>query len=610
MSEWHRRSVLATGAALSIGGLASVGAGADGPDVEALPDPDVDPNPETDEDWPSFNGDAGHARYVRDGHEFDGDDLEVAWSVEHGGSVAVADDTVFTTTGDGVVALDAADGSVVWKNTDVDASSPSVVGDTVYFSGSEVVALDVSDGSVRWKSDLDPEEPEHGHPIHSHTVAYEAVYVVADDTLYALETDDGSVRWDSESTTIGSQNGEEYEFDGTTAAANGVVYAAAMTSGSTGVKFALEPETGAEVWRTEWEHYTGSSVQARATSAGAVLGHVSYYARHIYDPQTGETIVKATSEGIGISLGEEIYVGGYEGTSVSGSSIDGDEYGWEHTVRRNVRRAVIGSDTVYVYFREHLTDDTYTGELVAFDKYDGSEKWTIAKSELPVGEVRAISGDTLYVEHDDDLVALRETTDEDGDESDDEDDQQDDGDEQDDEEGQEDGGDEDQQGDEQPEEGDEPDDGDGDDEADDGDGDEEPEDGEDTDDDGATDDGGTGDENGDSDDGDDDDKTDDEAEFEGGETGDDEDGGEDSSGDDGTDDEPEDQDTDDEESEDDDAGLGDDDADDGDQADDGATDDEDEADDVPGFTTGAGIVGGAVGLEWLRRKADADEPTE
>ncbi|MFC4436647.1 MULTISPECIES: hypothetical protein [Natrialbaceae] len=40
------------------------------------------------------------------------------------------------------------------------------------------------------------------------------------------------------------------------------------------------------------------------------------------------------------------------------------------------------------------------------------------------------------------------------------------------------------------------------------------------------------------------------------------------------------------------------------------TDDEDDAgDDVPGFTTGAGIVGGALGLEWLRRKASVDEPT-
>ncbi len=28
---------------------------------------------------------------------------------------------------------------------------------------------------------------------------------------------------------------------------------------------------------------------------------------------------------------------------------------------------------------------------------------------------------------------------------------------------------------------------------------------------------------------------------------------------------------------------------------------------MPGFTTGAGIAGGALGLEWLRRRASANE---
>ncbi|AGB38702.1 hypothetical protein [Natronococcus occultus] len=44
--------------------------------------------------------------------------------------------------------------------------------------------------------------------------------------------------------------------------------------------------------------------------------------------------------------------------------------------------------------------------------------------------------------------------------------------------------------------------------------------------------------------------------------------------------------------------------------DDGADDDTDDADGMPGFTAGAGIAGGALGLEWLRRRADDEADLE
>ncbi|MFC6763733.1 PQQ-binding-like beta-propeller repeat protein, partial [Natrinema soli] len=231
---WKRRSVLATGAALSIGtGLASMGVGASEADIGELPDPDRNPGP--NEDWPSYRGDPGHARYIADGHEFDGESLEVAWSVDHDGSVAVADDTVYTTTADGVVALDAADGTLVWGNADIDAGAPAVAGETVYLDGGEIVALDRDDGGVRWESDLGPEEWTG-----SHTAAYDGVFVVVDGTLSALEADDGSVRWRKESAVVESGDGDEHEsgFITGTAAANGVVYAGTETG-----TFAFDPAT-------------------------------------------------------------------------------------------------------------------------------------------------------------------------------------------------------------------------------------------------------------------------------------------------------------------------------------------------------------------------------
>lgn len=44
----------------------------------------------------------------------------------------------------------------------------------------------------------------------------------------------------------------------------------------------------------------------------------------------------------------------------------------------------------------------------------------------------------------------------------------------------------------------------------------------------------------------------------------------------------------------------------------GSTDavDDDDTDGSPGFTAGAGLLGGALDLEWLRRRDDADEPAE
>ncbi len=627
MTKWRRRSVLATGATLTAGGaLASIGAGEESTDDD-LPDPDRDPNPGMDEDWPSFDGGAGHARYVPDGTALDGDALENAWSVDGAaGDVAIADGVVYATPADDVLALDATDGSAIWENTEIDANAPSVVDDTVYVTRDELFALDAADGSIRWQTEFEPEDP-----IESQTVAYGTVFVVADGTLYALEPDDGSVRWEHESITVELDHmdtaEENLDFVSTTAAANGVVYAG-VADNAGGATAAFDPETGDEVWAESSSNYSDSR-QARATATAVTVGSASFYARHIADAQTGEHLMKATSEGISVVFGEERYVGGYDGSQLEAGSLDDGEERWTAGVRRNIYAPpVIVDDVVYLYFDEYPGQDpsdssVYSGELVAFAKDDGSERWAISKEVLPVGEVLAVSGDTLYLDHDGELVALREETDE-------EDDTGEDGDEEDDT-----GEDNDDNGDGQGEDDGEPSDGDadegetddsgqpdGEDEAGDKAGDDEPEEsseGEDEEDD--EDDEQYGGEEGDEDEIDDSvDETDDSVGETDDETGDDngDDGGsdDDPNGDDdtGIDDGPN-------GDEGDDAG---DDTDDGDDAVDADSEDDpndetadDEADSVPGFTTGAGIAGGVLGLEWLRRNAGtneqidaADEPTE
>ncbi|MFP8956153.1 PQQ-binding-like beta-propeller repeat protein [Natrialbaceae archaeon A-CW3] len=566
MRELPRRTVLATGVALTTGSvLGSNGVGAtdaSAGSADELPDSTIEPNPGTNDDWPSHRGDPGHAGYIEDGHAFDGDSLEAAWSVEHGGldsvgnvgTVAVADDTVYTTTEDGVAALEAADGSVVWENTGIEAGTPSVVDESVYLSGYEVVALDRADGSVRWETEFDPEEE-----IYWQTVAYGGVYVVVDGTLYALDANDGSILWEKESITgpedfYHGEGEAEYEFVTATAAANGVIYSVTGAG-----PIAFEPETGEEVWREEREPYT-TSPGIHATSTAVAYYGGAYNERLVHDAKTGEwkTMAQGTRE---LAIGEELYVGGGTDHDYGGGAIEGDEPSWSLDVTYTYGRAVISGDTVYAYLYQdghNSGEQDFDEELVALNTYDGSVKWTVEKADVPVGEIRAISGETIYVDHDGELVALRESPDEDDGDPDDP--------------GDEDDGDDDQQDDPDGEDGDEE-------EGTDEDGHEESDDDETDDDDSCPDDDGGGCP---------DDDTDGE-DTAGSSDGDDDGDGDTDDGTDGSSD---------------DDGTG--------EADESATQTgQNGADDgMPGFTIGAGALSGLLGLEWLRRRADADDPIE
>ncbi|MFU8869987.1 PQQ-binding-like beta-propeller repeat protein [Natronococcus sp.] len=404
MSNRNRRSVLTAGAALSTGGLfASLGA-ADSDRTGQSRDPEFDVDAVSDEDWPSYRGGPGHARFVPDGPEFDGRDLEAAWSADHDGAVAVADDTVYTATTDGVVALETEDGTTVWENDDVEATGPAVGGESVSLRGDEIVALDRADGSVRWESDLGVEEWTG-----SHTVAYGAVYTVADGTLYALEADDGSVRWTTDSVgfvfSFNAFKPSSDEFTTGTAASNGLVYAG---TGSGPVAF--DPETGDEVWRSRRPYADGTDREIYATPDAVLVGGYSSTECGIHDAETGEFRGSASTESIHEpALGEETYFADTSHAFAAGSLEDGAD-DWQRAGRDSHGQGVVCGETVYVYFRTagDPSEVPYHEELVAFDRGDGSEKWTLSRKRAPVGEIRAISGDTVYVDYEGELVALRD----------------------------------------------------------------------------------------------------------------------------------------------------------------------------------------------------------
>jgi outer membrane protein assembly factor BamB len=614
MSDWSRRSVLTTVAALSAGTVASAGA-VGGDRDEALPDPDIEATPDLDGGWPSHRGGAGHARYVADGPGFEDGTLEAEWSVDHHDEIAVADGTVYATIDDGVVALDAADGSLVWENPDVATTAPSVDGERVFLTGTEVVALDRSNGRVRWRTDFGTDEAAAWQ-----TVAYGGVYVVVNETLYALEPEDGSVRWDVASI---DEDGDESGFVAGTAAANGVVYAATERT-----MLAYDPDTGEEVWRRESDGSArGPTIQANATavvSAGGVDGD-----RRHYDAQTGAVLGTAPGASGEVAMGESVVVSRTD-DAYRGRPLEDEGSGWVLEAADTYGPAAVGGDTAYVAVA--ADDDEGERRLLALDERDGSVRWSVADDEVPVGPIRALTEDAIYVASDGELVALRERSAADDDDDDRDDDDDDDGNEDrddgDGDRGDADSGDGDRDpgdgGNERQPDGDEETNGDsGDDEETDG----EPDDDETTDEDASDDDTADG-------DGEVGDTGDDETAVDGNETdsddgneADSDDGNEtdgDDDTDDGTDANESDEETDGSEAE---SASTDEDGDDDvlesdeDEPDDAAEpasggngadadDPEDDAEGMPGFTAGAGVAGGALGLEWLRRRASVDGDLE
>ncbi|WP_255169462.1 PQQ-binding-like beta-propeller repeat protein [Natrononativus amylolyticus] len=441
MSGEHRRGFLkkGAGAAIIAGGLfTATGVGSDDDVGIDLPDPELIPNPDTDEDWADSQADAGNGRTVENGYEFDGERLEVAWAAEHyggsgiapagmyGGGIAVADDTVYTAGEEGVAAIDDEDGSVRWKNGDVDAREPTVVDDTIYLSGDEVVALDRTDGSVRWETDLEPEDG-----FSPATVAYGGVYALGDGTLYALDPADGTTTWRRDTVEHEDEHWEtEEEFATYPAAANGVVYASTNQ-----LTVALEPETGEAVWKER----TGSHVPPGPTRASATMvaaGGGGYTDWGACDAQTGERVGGGTGA-VG-AVSDEVCVIEQD-DSVNVYDAESGERLWSLYTHGNSTIPTLSGDTAYIYFNTYnaTVSSAYDGKLVAFDADDGTEKWVLSLEDERVGTILAVSGETMYVYNNGEIVALREDAsddeeesgddeggedEQDGDESDDEDD--------------------------------------------------------------------------------------------------------------------------------------------------------------------------------------------
>ncbi|ELY56366.1 outer membrane protein assembly factor BamB family protein [Natronococcus jeotgali] len=577
MTGWRRRTILGTGAALSIGVVAT---GASG----AAETGDTDASLEESDGWSSYRGNAGNTAYVPSDGSFPKPET-VAWEYDEAGRAAIVDGTVYLRTGGAVHALDDADGSVRWESEGVGAGgTPAVAGDAVVVGGDALTVFEADTGKVRWSEPFDGESP-----VTSPTVADGTAYAVADGTLLAYDLADGSPRWSRDSVSLeASAEGAAADADGReagfeaipVAVANGLAYAVADGFGIA----AFDAESGDTEW-THWRRdYDGLSVSGVAATAERVyVGGSPEDDFPILDAATGDRIGAGPSVFPPAATDAVQVAASRNGLRVRDYEADG---GWEDVGGTSGWRApaVVGDTVVLPYYPGYNER-----AVVGLALEDGGERWEFTHAVVDgdaLADWYAVTEETIYTNGANGLVALRAEHGDDG-ESDEAD-----------------GNDEPTDDDADSGDGESGDSSDGDENATEETGDDETdaESESDTGDDGGneTNDDGTesDDENGTN--GDDAAEAN-EDEFEGEETGSDgeenasESGTNGTNGTDGknTGDEA-------------DGGNGTVDGD-GDDGSNGATDTSDD-EGMPGFTAGAGVVGGALGLEWLRRRASDESP--
>lgn len=570
MTTLRRRSILAACAALpTTGALASVSSTTA---EETVSDSFAAGH---SDGWSSGLGNAANSRYLPLEDGFPEPDT-VAWRYDEVGSVAAVDGRLYVRTESELQAIDAENGELEWLTEVPDTGRPpAVFEDGIYVSGEDrVTALETADGSVRWEREFDTEEP-----ISTPTVAFETVYVVADETLCALDVGDGSSRWERETVYASPKD----DRDGnpmpvsfrpeTVAVANGTVYAALKGGTYTDGRElecafgAIDATTGEDLWGIAFDSSGACPVESPIIATGHAV-----YADHpgqggfSFDPETGEvdTLDRVMWAGtadarldMGVDMRQHINMHNWE---------TGE--GWTATTQIDAwHEFVVAGDTVITRHSPYDREEAHYpyNSIVGFDLEDGTMRWALEfDGDMPPA-IAAVDENTLYLKDDGELVAIRPSEavpdegEEDNSDEGDEDESDDDGYDEDEEETESDAGDEDDSDSSESE--------------------------------------GGADNEGETDDGDeygpDEDESADDTEASDDDDTDESDDGDNRLG--GTDDDDDDIESDDQ-----------DDTTESDDRDDAGSDD----DSMPGFTTGAGILGGAATLEWLRRKAGTAESTE
>jgi outer membrane protein assembly factor BamB len=281
-----------------------------------------------------FGGDDGNVYAV------DVDTGRQIWKRPTGGPVpctpAIANGTLFVVSYDGkFYALNAKTGAIKWKfategerrfeakgihglepknqtiadQYDVFLSSPTVVGDSVYFGSGDghVYALDTDTGELKWK--FKTGDVVHSSPAYANGIVYFGSW---DSFFYAVDAATGKEKWrfhGGEDPLIHNQVG----FQSSAAVVDGVVYVGCRDSNV----YALDAATGTEKWRSNNE--MSWVISSPAVADGKVFfatSDSSLY--HVVDAVTGKPILRQQDKAYMFSsptiVGDVVLIGVLNGT--------------------------------------------------------------------------------------------------------------------------------------------------------------------------------------------------------------------------------------------------------------------------------------------------------
>jgi len=261
-------------------------------------------------------------------------------------------DRVYFGSSDGnFYALNATNGTLVWKYTakDFSYSDPIVVGETVYAGSIDgnMYAFDAIDGSVKWKFFTDAVGIESS-PAVSDGVIY---FGSNNGYFYALNATTGKLKWKMKT----SEN-----VSSSPVIANNAVYFASAN----GIMYAVNTKTGSLIW--------------------------TY--------QTGGMIVQsspALSNGV-------IFIGSRNGYLYALNANDG-KLKWKYStngISMEQARPVVDNGMLYVGGWYDVNDFGVAGSLLALDEATGKLKWEILKG-IGIGGRLLVSNGLLYASADD-----------------------------------------------------------------------------------------------------------------------------------------------------------------------------------------------------------------
>ncbi|WP_197075845.1 PQQ-binding-like beta-propeller repeat protein [Halostagnicola sp. A56] len=354
--------------------------------------------------WSSYHGNPGNTAYVSADEPIP-EPQAIAWSYGEEGDIAVVDGTVYLRTSDEVHAIDDETGEALWVGEEIGADgTPAVAGEGVFVGGEQLTALESETGDVRWREQFDD-----GATVPDPTVAFDLVYVVVDGTLYAFDAGDGSVVWERSTVQLETSGGsEELSFEAIpVAVANDLVYAAVGDAGFV----ALDATTGEREWSYWWKYSSDPHGYLVATGERLYTGDISDAAESpVLDAKTGERVANisfrfplAVTDDVRVRTNRHSMRVTHHETDKSWS-IGGSVDQWG--------RPVIVGETVVV--PSHLMADEPA--IFAFDLADGSRRWAFGFGEFDINTLDELNWpsdsfvateETIYITSPNQVVAIR-----------------------------------------------------------------------------------------------------------------------------------------------------------------------------------------------------------